>query len=171
MKKLISRAYSPYFIVLAVLLLILDTGAEGVEGGGNTVGLAQRSPVLLPGPGGKELIGETIGEFGGEPANGRPIYEKYCVYCHGKTGLGDGMAAVGLKPSPADLSQSFLLWEELEMEDYKRLEQKLFDIITYGSKGSDELHMPAWGPVLSRGERLDVLAYIKMMLTEKDEEQ
>ncbi len=35
--------------------------------------------------------------------HGSQIYQTYCVSCHGKTGLGDGLAAKGLKPPPINL--------------------------------------------------------------------
>ena len=34
---------------------------------------------------------------------GSQVYQTYCVSCHGKTGLGDGLAAKGLTPPPRDL--------------------------------------------------------------------
>ena len=123
--------------------------------------------VLIPGSGGKE----TVGTLKGDPLKGEIIYKKYCVYCHGKKGYGDGMAAIALKPSPAVLNNSFMGWKRLGNEEYKKLEQRLFEIITYGSKGSPELNMPAWGPVISREDRVHVLSYIKMVLTEKEEDE
>ena len=35
--------------------------------------------------------------------HGTQIYQTYCVSCHGKTGLGDGLAAKGLIPPPRNL--------------------------------------------------------------------
>ena len=35
--------------------------------------------------------------------HGSQIYQTYCVSCHGKAGLGDGLAAKGLKPPPRNL--------------------------------------------------------------------
>ncbi len=36
-------------------------------------------------------------------AHGSRVYQTYCASCHGKTGLGDGLAAAGLKPAPRNL--------------------------------------------------------------------
>jgi len=35
---------------------------------------------------------------------GKKIYERNCVVCHGNKGKGDGIAAAGLSPKPADHS-------------------------------------------------------------------
>ena len=35
---------------------------------------------------------------------GRVTYEQYCAACHGETGVGDGPAAVGMHPAPANLT-------------------------------------------------------------------
>ena len=36
-------------------------------------------------------------------SHGSRVYQTYCASCHGKTGLGDGLAAAGLKPVPRNL--------------------------------------------------------------------
>ena len=35
--------------------------------------------------------------------HGSAVYQTYCASCHGKTGLGDGLAAASLKPAPRNL--------------------------------------------------------------------
>lgn len=37
-------------------------------------------------------------------AAGKSAYDMYCVTCHGASGKGDGLAAAGLNPKPADFS-------------------------------------------------------------------
>ncbi len=37
-----------------------------------------------------------------ETAKGKTLYMQMCSVCHGKTGKGDGVAGVNLKPRPAD---------------------------------------------------------------------
>ncbi len=108
--------------------------------------------LMLPAPGTKVLIGNRKGN----PEKGKPIYKKYCNYCHGPKGLGDGMTAIALEPSPANFTR--------EGGFMDRTPQENFDFITYGIKSSYHLDMPAWGPVLSVDEILDVIAYIRDMV-------
>ena len=47
------------------------------------------------------------------PADGKPIYEQYCLTCHGATGLGDGAGAKGLPggppaPFPKDMNNPYI---------------------------------------------------------------
>ncbi len=114
----------------------------------------KKKPVLLPGPQGKVLIGEN---WKGDPVKGKEIYKKYCFYCHGRTGHGDGMTVVALSTSPADFTRPEGVFGE-------STDQQNFDYITYGVISSYHLNMPAFGPILTVQERLDVLAYLKELL-------
>jgi mono/diheme cytochrome c family protein len=114
-----------------------------------------RGPILKPGPDGKEQIGDLKGDL----SNGEKIFVKYCVYCHGTKGLGEGLAAMTLKPSPANF---------IERNSYKKSDQTLFETVTYGFRASYQLEMPAWGPVLSKQERADVISYVKKISKRKD---
>jgi len=109
----------------------------------------KKEPVLLPGQKGKPLIGDRKGNV----ENGEETYKKFCIFCHGRKGLGDGPTVIGLNVPPPSYSRDKGL---LFMED-----QEIFEVITYGRKTNYQLEMPAWGPILSVEERLDVLAYIK----------
>ena len=40
----------------------------------------------------------------GTTPGGRALYTDYCAACHGDAGKGDGVAAAGLTPRPADLT-------------------------------------------------------------------
>ncbi len=39
------------------------------------------------------------------PTDAKEMFDTYCAVCHGKTGKGDGPAAVALKKTPADLTK------------------------------------------------------------------
>ncbi len=48
--------------------------------------------------------GEPEAEAGLTPAEGAALFAQYCAGCHGVSGRGDGPAAAGLSPRPANLT-------------------------------------------------------------------
>lgn len=58
---------------------------------------------------------------------GATAYQTYCVTCHGAAGKGDGMAAAGLNPKPADFSAGAFRYDangngvKGEVEDIKAI--------------------------------------------------
>ena len=82
-------------------------------------------------------------------AAGERIYAARCAQCHGSGGRGDGPAAAGLTPPPADLVGPVSASRVVPLDYVRRL--------TYGTPGTA---MPAFGPVLSRDDRWDVIAYV-----------
>ncbi len=55
--------------------------------------------------------GRNLGENPVEPTansinNGKALFQTHCAVCHGPRGRGDGPAATGLNPRPADLMRS-----------------------------------------------------------------
>ena len=49
-------------------------------------------------------------------AEAKTIYDARCALCHGATGKGDGVAAVGLMPPPRDLTASE--WQSSVTDEY-----------------------------------------------------
>ncbi len=96
-----------------------------------------------------------------EPAlveEGREIYAKHCVYCHGDALAGDGIFAEGLNPRPADftdpgtiaqLQQSYLFW---------RIAKGGPQLPTESAPWNSA--MPAWENVLSADEIWKVIIYL-----------
>ena len=82
-------------------------------------------------------------------AGGSRIYATRCAMCHGVAGRGDGPAGAGLKPPPADLTFRSGVAPVVPLDYYRRL--------TYGVPGTA---MAAFGPVLSREQRWDAIAYV-----------
>jgi mono/diheme cytochrome c family protein len=90
-------------------------------------------------------------------ARGEPLFQTYCMVCHGTDGKGTGPAAVGLPHAPADLTHHFhrapgdgdayLFWRVSEggqVEPFHSMQSV----------------MPAFKTVLSEDQRWDVLAYV-----------
>ncbi|MFQ5975572.1 MAG: c-type cytochrome [Candidatus Hydrothermarchaeales archaeon] len=84
--------------------------------------------------------------------DGKLIFEKWCFYCHGVSGDGEGPLAHELDPKPADFTDVNELPE--------RLPNYLFTRISEG--GWDESYdsaMPRWMGILSEDEIWKVISY------------
>ena len=92
----------------------------------------------------------------GNPEKGKLIYEKYCFYCHGREGRGDGAIGMAVSPHPADF-----------VGDKKRMaksDNELLESISGGihrDVGGEEMAMPRWKDILSEEDLWNVLAYIR----------
>lgn len=85
-------------------------------------------------------------------ADGPQMFQSYCSSCHGKTGRGDGPAAVALKAKPADLTT--IAKRHGGNFSAKDFEDRLNGIASHGSQ-----EMPVWGPIfrdLSGSDKLRV---------------
>jgi len=82
-------------------------------------------------------------------ANGARLYQASCQSCHGPGGRGDGVAAAGLDPPPANLTDAATLASSIPLDFYRK--------ITHGVPGTAML---AFGPSLSKEERWDIVAFV-----------
>lgn len=85
-----------------------------------------------------------------DPTRGEALYGQHCASCHGTAGKGDGPAAAGLAPPPADLTDAF---HARYYSDAGRLR-----IISHGSPGTA---MIGFGEQLDPGQLLDLYAYVR----------
>jgi len=94
----------------------------------------------------------------GDPGEGRVIYERFCLTCHGASGRGDGPTGKLLTPRPSDFSKHMPHHGGADWADY------YFKIIKDGgqSVGRSPL-MVAWGGQLKPEEIWDVISYIQAL--------
>lgn len=92
----------------------------------------------------------------GSVESGMALYQKNCSSCHGKSGKGDGPAAVSMRPSPRNLTDSAYM-QNLS-------DEYLYKVISYGGSSVDKSPlMPAWGTALSQDQIIDVMAYLRSL--------
>ena len=82
---------------------------------------------------------------------GQNVFQQHCAVCHGRDGRGDGPAAAGLNPTPADLTAA-------HVDDHT--DGDLFWWLTYGIAGTA---MSPWQEQLSEPERWMVVHYIRSL--------
>jgi mono/diheme cytochrome c family protein len=85
-------------IVPALLLVLVACGGEEIEEAGDVEPIGQTDDTAAPSAVVDTAAGGTAG------VSGQAVYSANCATCHGETGRGDGPAAVGLEPPPADLT-------------------------------------------------------------------
>ncbi len=90
----------------------------------------------------------------GDPEEGKVLYERLCVICHGASGRGDGPTGKFLTPRPSSFAQH-IPHHGAQWSDY------YFKIIKDGAQavGRSPLMM-AWGSQLESNEIWDVISYI-----------
>lgn len=88
---------------------------------------------------------------GGDPQQGRAIYEKHCQHCHGPRGKGDGEVGQVTNPPAADFTSA---------ASKKKSDAVLLATI---QNGRPPTAMEGWKGQLSDGEIEDVLAYVKSL--------
>ncbi|MFA9188787.1 c-type cytochrome [Flavobacterium magnesitis] len=85
-------------------------------------------------------------------AQGKDIFTKYCLTCHGSGGKGDGPGAATLQPKPADFTDP-------EHSSFYSDQGRIF-LIKKGMKGTA---MAAWENILSEEEILSVYVYVNSL--------
>ena len=86
-------------------------------------------------------------------AVGERLYNKYCFYCHGKEGRGDGAIGIGLPLKPVDFVG--------DTEIMKKSDDVLYQSIARGVHrkiGGESLQMPQWDLIMKEE---DILAIVK----------
>ncbi|MBI1912465.1 MAG: cytochrome c [Deltaproteobacteria bacterium] len=92
----------------------------------------------------------------GDLAVGKEIYFRYCHFCHGQKGEGDGPVGIALSPHPADFVNDSKRMSKTDEELYKSITEGIHKDI-----GGEAMSMPRWQDILSDKERRDVLYFIR----------
>jgi len=98
----------------------------------------------------------------GDPEKGKTIYEKYCFYCHGREGRGDGAISIAVSPHPADFVGDKKRMAKSDNELIKSISEGIHRDI-----GSEEMAMPRWKDILNEEDLRNVLAYIRQLSRDK----
>ena len=101
----------------------------------------------------------------GNVTAGKEVYLKYCAFCHGDKGGGDGGAAPYLDPRPRDFTAGLFKFRSTLTGELPT-DEDLFRIIARGVTGTA---MPAWGEppaALADEELWQVVHYLKELSTE-----
>jgi mono/diheme cytochrome c family protein len=107
-----------------------------------------------------------VGNLNGNEKRGKALYERYCIFCHGRYGDGRGESAPYLDPKPRDFTKAVFKCHSTPSGSLP-LDSDLYDTISRGVHGSG---MPSWKPLL-RQERVDLIAYIKTFSSAFQEEK
>ena len=120
--------------LLLIPLILLTT---------SMVQAADKPPLLI-----SELPDFTI-------PRGRVIYQRYCLFCHGETGKGDGQNAYSLPVKPADLSAGIA----------GKTADQLSAAITGGETAANDLSpaMPDFARTLSDQQVKQLIIYLQSM--------
>jgi mono/diheme cytochrome c family protein len=97
--------------------------------------------------------GDTAAAGGTGGASGQAIYAANCATCHGEGGRGDGPAAVGLEPPPADLTDGVWVTGDGSLP-------AIVNVVANGSPGTA---MIGWRGTLSDAEIEAVAAHVQSL--------
>lgn len=122
-------------ILIAAFLLICFSGESQVK--------------KFPSPASADAIKNPLKGNVAATTEGKQVYIKFCVTCHGNKGKGDGIAAPGLPKRPADHTSDFV---------QKQTDGAIYWIITEGN-----LPMPTYKKVLTETQRWQVVNYIRTL--------
>jgi mono/diheme cytochrome c family protein len=107
-----------------------------------------------------------VGNLVGNSKRGKALYQRYCIFCHGQYGDGNGESALYLDPKPRDFTKATFKCRSTPSGSLP-LDRDLYDTI---SRGIHATGMPSWKPLL-RQERGDLVAYIKTFSPRFQEEK
>jgi len=117
-----------------------------------SVRVAQLVPIVT----GLLLAVGTAAADTGDVRNGKLVYERWCIGCHGVAGNGQGVSAQYMSPKPRDYTEGTFKWRTTPSGSLP-LDSDLEHTLLNGLYGT---YMPSWRALDDR-QRGDVIAYIK----------
>jgi mono/diheme cytochrome c family protein len=103
------------------------------------------------------MAGPACAQEVGNAQQGKVVYEKYCVLCHGEQGDGKGHFSEATTPVPRDFRQGTFKWRTTPSGSLPT-DADLERVLMTGLYGTS---MSSFATTLSHAQRLDVIAYIK----------
>jgi mono/diheme cytochrome c family protein len=91
---------------------------------------------------------------------GQDLFEFYCASCHGRTGKGDGPAAVALKHPPPDLT--LIARRNGNVFPKARLEAYVTNDTADRISAHGTRDMPIWGPIFMSLDPSDTMTRIRI---------
>ena len=154
--RALQSVTGPLVTVAAAAAFVL-----GASGSAHAVSQMKIGPAPLePAPGTYKP-----GTLEGNIENGKGVYFRKCVWCHGPDGAGDGPSAIRLVTKPRNFNQGTFKIRHTGSGELPT-DEDLFNSVVHGLSGSV---MPPWGKLLKPQEIKDVVAFIKKELV-KDRE-
>ena len=96
------------------------------------------------------------GDLRGDATEGAVLYGLYCATCHGAEGRGDGAAAAGLDPKPADHTDPAYMGQLSDAY--------LYTVISKGGIGVGKSPLMApWGSVINDQGIRDLIAHVRTL--------
>jgi mono/diheme cytochrome c family protein len=103
------------------------------------------------------LAGPACAQEVGNVQQGKIVYEKFCVLCHGAQGDGKGHFSEATTPVPRDFRQGTFKWRTTPSGSLPT-DADLERVLITGLYGTS---MSSFSTTLNHAQRLDVVAYIK----------
>jgi mono/diheme cytochrome c family protein len=97
-----------------------------------------------------------VGKMVGDATQGKALYHRYCIGCHGVNGNGEGENAQWIEPKPRDFTAAIFKCRSTPTGTLPT-DQDLFNAV---SRGFVNTNMPSWFPLTDQ-TRVDLVAYIK----------
>ena len=135
------------YLVLLVIFSALFTAAYTNSAAG------QNPTEIAP------LVFDNLPEF--RITKGEVLYNRYCIFCHGETGAGDGLNAFSIPVKPFSLSNQELLDQKSDEE--------LEKVILHGGEAQGlSRYMPSFSNTLADFQVQYLIDFIRKQLSAKN---